>query len=81
MPVRPSAPSTLWPAATPAYAVPQNAAWNGAGGAGSSPASSSAPRTAVDAHLGDGPVLEAAERVDADAGDLDARPVIAGANA
>ena len=28
MPVRASAPSTLWPDATPPYAVPQNAAWN-----------------------------------------------------
>src|SRR5262245_23475287 len=41
IPVRASAPSTLWPDATPPYAVPQNAAWNCG-----SPASASAARTA-----------------------------------
>jgi hypothetical protein len=40
-PVSASAPSTLWPDATPEYAVPQNAAWNGG-----PPASASAARTA-----------------------------------
>ena len=40
-PVSASAPSTLWPDATPPYAVPQNAAWNGG-----LPASASAARTA-----------------------------------
>ena len=40
----PSAPSTLWPVATPPYAVPQNAAWNPPG---PMPASARAWRTAV----------------------------------
>ncbi len=42
MPVRPSAPRTLWPAATPEYTVAQNAAWKSG-----SPASARAARTAV----------------------------------
>ena len=72
MPVRASAPSTLWPDATPPYAVPQNAAWNariaGLGERGAH---------RVHAHVGVRAVLEPAERMDADAGDLDAVAVTA----
>ncbi len=65
-PVRPIAPSTLWPAATPAYAVPQNAAWNCG-----SPASRERFPDRGDPELRDGAVLEPAEGMDADPGDLD----------
>ena len=67
MPVRASAPSTLWPDATPPYAVPQNAAWNGG-----SPASASAARTACTPMSVFVSAVEPSERMDADAGDLDA---------
>ena len=55
------------PAATPPYAVPQNAALErGIARLGERGAHR------VDAHVGDRASVEAAERVDADAGDLDA---------
>ena len=59
-PVSASAPSTLWPDATPPYAVPQNAAWNGGiAGLGERGAHR------VHAHVGRRLALEAAERMDA----------------
>ena len=67
MPVRASAPSTLWPDATPPYAVPQNAASNrGITGLGERGAHR------VHAHVGVGDAVEPPERMDADPGDLDA---------
>ncbi len=67
IPVRASAPSTLWPDATPPYAVPQNAAWNvGLAGFGQRGAH------CVHAHVGVREVVEAPERMDADAGYFDA---------
>ena len=70
MPVRPSAPSTLWPAATPEYTVAQNAAWKlGVARVGERGAHRG------HAHLGDGHVLEPAERVQPGAGDRHAAHV------
>ena len=72
----PSAPSTLWPAATPEYAVPQNAAWKPGRSVWSMPASASAARTAATPMSVTVRSVEPPERVHADAGDLRPRVTV-----